>query len=165
MSEAERERIEDYNSFNDFFTRKLKKQSRPLSMKSNHLISPADGRIFAYDNIDKEQVIQVKGSSYRLGNLLDDEKLADEYKNGICIVIRLCPSDYHRFHFPDSGVAGDFKRIRGQYYSVNPISLHKMGEVYCQNKREITLFESDNFGQIIFCEVGAHMCRFYCAKV
>jgi len=155
MSEAERECIEDYYNFNDFFARRLKNQSRPLSMNMDHLISPADGRVFAYENIDKEQVIQVKGSSYRLGNLLDDEKLADEYQNGVCIVIRLCPSDYHRFHFPDSGIARDVKRIQGQYYSVNPISLHKIAELYCQNKREITLFESDNFGEIIFCEVGA----------
>ncbi|WBW96535.1 phosphatidylserine decarboxylase [Oceanirhabdus sp. W0125-5] len=155
MSEAERESVEDYSSFNDFFTRKLKKASRPLSLNKNHLISPADGRVFAYENIDKEQVIQVKGSYYRLGDLLDDEKLADEFNNGVCIVIRLCPADYHRFHFPDSGVADGFKRVNGQYYSVNPISLHKIAQVYCQNKREITLFDSDNFGKIIFCEVGA----------
>lgn len=155
MSEAERECIENYSNFNDFFARKLKKKSRPLSMKMNHLISPADGRVLAYENIDKEQVIQVKGSFYKLKDFLDDENLADEYHKGVCVVIRLCPSDYHRFHFPDSGVAHEVKRIKGQYYSVNPISLHKIAQVYCQNKREITLFESDNFKEIILCEVGA----------
>ncbi|KYH34699.1 phosphatidylserine decarboxylase proenzyme [Clostridium tepidiprofundi DSM 19306] len=155
MSEAEREHAYEYSNFNDFFTRKLKKKSRPISMNVEHLISPADGRVLAYENIDKDKVIQVKGSYYKLRDLLYDDNIANEYDKGVCIVIRLCPSDYHRFHFPDSGTAYESKKIKGQYYSVNPIALNKIVDLYCQNKREITLFESDNFGEMILCEVGA----------
>jgi phosphatidylserine decarboxylase len=64
MGQAERENIDDYKNFNDFFARKLKKEARPISMEKEHLISPADGRVFAYENIHKDGVIQVKGSTY-----------------------------------------------------------------------------------------------------
>ncbi|QEK11433.1 phosphatidylserine decarboxylase [Crassaminicella thermophila] len=155
MSEAERECIEDYKTFNDFFARNLKKEARPIDLEKKHLISPADGRVLAYENIHKDKVIQVKGSLYTLEEFFCDRNLAKEYDQGACIVIRLCPADYHRFHFPDSGIPYASKNIKGQYYSVNPIALKKIMGLYCQNKREITVFYSDNFGKMILAEVGA----------
>ncbi len=155
MDEAEKEDILEYENFNDFFARKLKKTTRPICNEYGSLISPADGRVLAYENIDIEAVIQVKGSIYRLCELFQDNKLAQEYDKGTCVVIRLCPSDYHRFHFPDSGVVSYSKEIKGNYFSVNPIALKKIGEIYCQNKREITLFNSDNFNEMVLMEVGA----------
>ncbi|QZY54149.1 phosphatidylserine decarboxylase [Crassaminicella profunda] len=155
MGEAERENIGEYKNFNDFFARKLKKESRPIPIEKNHLISPADGRVFAYENIRKDQVIQVKGSFYTLEEFFHDKSMAQVYDQGVCIVVRLCPADYHRFHFPDSGVPDEAKKIKGLYYSVNPIALEKIAKVYCQNKREITSFESDNFGKMALVEVGA----------
>ncbi|QXM06526.1 phosphatidylserine decarboxylase [Crassaminicella indica] len=155
MSEAEIENIDEYKNFNDFFARKLKNEARPIDMEKNHLTSPADGRVLAYENIHKDQVIQVKGSFYTLEEFFHDKNMAQIYHNGVCIVIRLCPADYHRFHFPDSGVPYEAKNIKGMYYSVNPIALQRIAKVYCQNKRAITIFESDNFGEIVFAEVGA----------
>ncbi|TCO73164.1 phosphatidylserine decarboxylase [Marinisporobacter balticus] len=155
MTEAERECIDEYHNFNDFFARKLKKEARPMSFDEEHLISPADGRVLAYENLDKDKLIQVKGSFYTLEEFFQDKNLANEYDKGICIVVRLCPADYHRFHFPDNGIPRTTRRINGRYYSVNPIALRKIMGIYCQNKREITLFESDSFGKIILAEVGA----------
>lgn len=155
MSEAERESVDSYNSFNDFFARKLKNEARPIAMEKKELISPADGRVFAYENIDKDKTIQVKGSFYKLEELFQNKSIANEYNKGVCIVVRLCPADYHRFHFPDSGIPSSTKKIKGEYYSVNPIALKKIIHIYCQNKREITLLESDNFDEIAFVEVGA----------
>jgi len=155
MEEAEIEDVLKYKNFNDFFARKLKKEARPICKADNSLISPADGRVFAYENINMDEVIQVKGLNYKLGELFQDEKLAIRYHGGVCIVVRLCPSDYHRFHFPDSGVPNSRKKIEGNYYSVNPIALNKIAEVYCQNKREITRFHSEHFREVVLMEVGA----------
>jgi len=155
MDEAEIENVLEYKNFNDFFARKLKKDARPICNKEDSLISPADGRVLGYENIKMDEIIQVKGSIYKLEDLLQDKKLAGQYDGGICVVVRLCPSDYHRFHFPDSGVSYYSKKIDGNYYSVNPIALNKIAQVYCQNKREITLFNSDHFGEVVLMEVGA----------
>ncbi|WP_031513816.1 phosphatidylserine decarboxylase [Desulfofalx alkaliphila] len=155
MSEAALELPEQYKDFNDFFTRKLKEDARPISKDKNHLVSPADGRMLAYQNIDIHQLIQVKGQFYSLEELLQDSLLAGQYQGGVCIVVRLNPSDYHRFHFPDSGIPVASKSIRGSYYSVNPLALNKIPQVYCRNYREVTIFKTDNFGEIIYTEVGA----------
>jgi phosphatidylserine decarboxylase len=155
MMEAERERIEDYAHFNDFFYRKLKKGARPVCEDEASLASPADGRVLAYDKIDMDQVVQVKGIHYKLSALFQDQDMARTYQGGTCIVVRLCPADYHRFHFPDSGTPESRKRIEGMYYSVNPVALKKVAEIYTQNKREITTFHSDHFGKIAIIEVGA----------
>ncbi|MDF2548712.1 MAG: phosphatidylserine decarboxylase [Anaerosolibacter sp.] len=155
MTEAEREQIEEYTHFNDFFYRKLKKKARPICEDEACLASPADGRVLAYDKIDMNQAVQVKGIHYKLSELFKDQDMAWTYQGGTCIVIRLCPADYHRFHFPDSGIPESRKRIEGMYYSVNPVALKKVAEIYTQNKREITTFHSDHFGKIAILEVGA----------
>ena len=144
-----------YKTFNDFFIRELKPDARPINNNKNVFISPADGKVFAYENIDIHKVIQVKGMEYSLVELFSSENLASQYEGGTCIVVRLAPSDYHRFHFPDSGVPKLINKIKGKFYSVNPIALKRIQKLYCQNKRELTLFESDNFGKIIMVEVGA----------
>lgn len=155
MMEAEREQPGQYKSFNDFFSRELKKTARPIVMEDNILAAPADGRLLAYEKIQMDHIIQVKGLTYTLKSLLNSNSLAEEYEGGTCIVIRLCPADYHRFHFPDSGVPQKHLHIKGHYYSVNPIALQEIAEIYCQNKREITIFNSSNFDKVLLIEVGA----------
>ncbi|MBB6632243.1 phosphatidylserine decarboxylase [Clostridium algidicarnis] len=147
--------LSKFNSFNDFFIRSLKKEARPIDENSNMLISPGDGRLFAYDNIDMDNLVQVKGLTYSLNELIEDKAIADKYNGGLCLVLRLCPTDYHRFHFIDSGICSDSKKVNGDYYSVNPIALEKIPKLYCQNKREWSLLKSENFGDVILVEVGA----------
>ncbi len=155
LTEAERENPQDYHSFNDFFTRRLKKGARKISKGQSTLASPADGKLLAYENIDREKVVQVKGLEYSLGELISDEEAAKTYQGGSKIIIRLAPSDYHRFHFPDSGVMGHTKEIKGKYSSVNPMALEKILRLYVQNKRDVTKFYSHNFGEILYIEIGA----------
>jgi phosphatidylserine decarboxylase len=155
LAEADQENPEDYKNFNEFFIRSLKEGARPVSKEPSHLVSPADGRMLAYENINIHQLLQVKGQEYSLEELLQSSKLAGKFQNGVCIIVRLNPSDYHRFHFPDSGIPGSFKRVPGSYYSVNPMALKKIPKVYCRNKRELSQFDADNFGEIVFVEVGA----------
>jgi phosphatidylserine decarboxylase len=154
MSNCEN-KLEDFKSFNDFFIRKLKLEARPLPLDENSFISPGDGRLFAYENIDLNNLLQVKGITYSLLELIQDNITASKFNDGICLVLRLCPTDYHRFHFVDSGRCDNTIKVKGAYYSVNPIALEKVDKVFCKNKREWSIFHSDNFGDILYIEVGA----------
>lgn len=145
----------DFESFNDFFIRELKKEARPINKEDNILISPGDGRLLAYENISIDKLIQVKGIHYNLSELIADDTLARQYEGGTCLILRLCPTDYHRFHFIDKGIPLENHFINGNYYSVNPIAIEKIPKLYCQNKREWSIFKSENFGDVLHIEVGA----------
>jgi phosphatidylserine decarboxylase len=155
LKEAQRESAEEYQSFNDFFTRKLKPSSRPVDKDPHALISPADGRLLAYGTVKAGQLLQVKGMWFPIKKLLNNAQLADRYEGGSAVIMRLNPTDYHRFHFPADGLPHQPKSIRGSYYSVNPIVLSHTEQVFCRNRREITLLESRLFGIIAIIEVGA----------
>lgn len=154
MSSAEK-KVKDFSSFNDFFYRKLKPNARALDSDSHSLISLGDGRLFAYENIDLDSLVQVKGLTYSLRELIKDDNVAEKYRNGTCLILRLCPTDYHRFHFIDSGICEDTRKIKGAYYSVNPVALQKVEKLFCENKREWSTFHSDHFGDVLYVEVGA----------
>lgn len=147
--------IKEFNNFNEFFIRELHSSARPIDMNKDIVISPGDGRLMVYDNISIDNLVQVKGIHYSLSELIQDDKIAKEYEGGTCLILRLCPTDYHRFHFIDWGVAEKTKFIPGNYYSVNPTALERIAKLYCQNKREWCVFHSENFGDIIHVEVGA----------
>lgn len=150
------EKAEDeFNSFNDFFTRKLKPYARPFSNEKNILISPADGRLLAHENIDLNNIMQIKGINYSLNELIQDKAIASKYVGGTCLIFRLCPTDYHRFHFIDAGLCEKSNEINGSYYSVNPVALKKIPKLFCANKREWSIFHSENFKDILYVEVGA----------
>ena len=145
--------VEEFKSFNDFFTRKLKEGARPFSKNPNDLASPADGRILVYDNIGESTKIRVKGIEDSFENLF--KRKINEFDNGQAAVIRLCPADYHRYHFPCSGTVTEQVKIKGKYHSVNPIALQAVPAVFCKNKRSYAFIETENFGRIAYMEVGA----------
>lgn len=147
--------IQDFKNFNDFFIRELKNISRPIDNDSDSFISPGDGRLLAFKNINKDKLLQVKGIEYSMAELIGNDEIADTYEGGLMLVLRLNPSDYHRFHFVDNGVASKNNKIDGHYYSVNPIALKNIPNLYLQNKREWSILSSENFGQILMMEVGA----------
>ena len=148
-------KLEEFTSFNDFFTRTLKSTARPIDMDPKALISPGDGRLLAFNNISMDSLVQVKNLTYSLEELISDSAVASKYEGGVCLILRLCPTDYHRFHFVDFGVPLESKFIDGSYYSVNPIALERIPKLFCQNKREWSLFKSENLGDILHVEVGA----------
>jgi phosphatidylserine decarboxylase len=147
--------VNEFTSFNDFFIRELTAEARPINKNENILISPGDGRITAYENISLDNIVQVKNLTYSLRELINDDNIANKYENGVCVILRLCPTDYHRFHFIDSGIPYENHYIKGHYYSVNPIALKAIPKLFCENKREWSLFKSDNFKDILHIEVGA----------
>lgn len=154
MDEYEKN-IDEYNSFNDFFYRRLSKNSRNICNDEKAFISPCDGKLLAIDKLDENSSFAVKGFKYTLSELLQNENLSKEYSNGTCLVFRLCPTDYHRFHFVDSGVCSQSKFIKGKYYSVNPVALENISKVFSENKREYSILKSHNFDDVIYIEVGA----------
>ncbi len=153
LNEAEKQK---FVSFNDFFIRKLKSDARKIDGDSNVIISPGDGKIFAYSNITNQDFI-VKGYQFNIKKFLQGDSLAKIYSNGSIIILRVCPTDYHRFHFPVSGKISQLTKIKGDYYSVSPIAIKKMIEIFCQNKREYVTIYTEKFGDIIMAEIGATM--------
>jgi len=153
MSVAQKQ---EFNNFNDFFTRKLKDGARPIDTTSNIVVSPADGKILAYADISNTDFI-IKGYRFDVSSFLDNPDLAQKYNDGALLIIRLAPIDYHRFHFPVSGNLSPNKKIDGDYYSVNPFALRKMAEIFCLNKREYTILSNPLFGDVVMAEVGATM--------
>jgi len=145
---------QDYETFNDFFTRKLKKSARPVDTSSTVVVSPADGKVLAYANVENSDFI-IKGHKFNVFTFLEDSILARHFDDGSMVVVRLAPYDYHHFHFPVSGRISPPVRIEGNYYSVNPIALHKMAEIFCQNKREFVIISNPVFGKVLMAEVGA----------
>jgi phosphatidylserine decarboxylase len=146
----------DFKNFNDFFTRKLKDNARPIDTSFNTVVSPADGKILAYADISNSDFI-IKGFRFDVSSFLDNPVLAQKYRDGALLIIRLAPADYHRFHFPVSGILTPDKKVGGDYYSVNPFALRKKAEIFCLNKREYTILSNPSFGDVIMAEVGATM--------
>ena len=147
--------LENFKSFNDFFSRKLKSSSRPIHGTDDQLIFPADGRHIVVSDLSREQAIWAKGQSFNLKKLLGSAERAERYKHGSVLISRLCPTDYHRFHFPCSGIISESELMNGYLYSVNPIALMRNISYLWQNKRSITELNSDTFGKLCLLEVGA----------
>jgi phosphatidylserine decarboxylase len=147
---------QEFNTFNAFFTRKLKHDARPVDTSSAIVVSPADGKILAYADISNSWFI-IKGYRFDVYSFLDNPDLAQKYHDGALLIIRLAPMDYHRFHFPVSGNISPNKKIDGDYYSVNPFALRKKAEIFCLNKREYTILSNPLFGDVVMAEVGATM--------
>jgi phosphatidylserine decarboxylase len=144
-----------FRSFNDFFIRKLKLSARPIAKGEDIAIIPADGRYRFYPNISQADGFLVKGKKFDLSTLLQDDDLASKYAQGTMVIARLCPSDYHRYHFPCSCIARKTHLINGSLYSVNPIALKQNIHIFSQNKRTLCELENDRFGKILYLEIGA----------
>lgn len=143
-----------YHSFNEFFVRKLKPESRPIAGDSSVVVSPADGKVLAYDNLSNSD-FYIKGYRFDVSSFLNNAELAKKYENGTLLIFRLAPPDYHRYHFPIGGLTAENIKIEGDYYSVNPLALRKKAEIFWLNKREYTLIKNPLFGDVIMSEVGA----------
>lgn len=147
---------QEFENFNDFFYRKLTEESRPINRDSLSIVSPADGKILVYENIKNQDFI-VKGYRFNLQKFLQNDSLSNLFEEGSLMIIRLCPTDYHRYHFPIDGTVTYQQNMRGDYYSVSPIALREKIELVSMNKRDFTIIESNNFGPIIMSEVAATM--------
>jgi phosphatidylserine decarboxylase len=153
LKEAEKENIADYATFNEFFTRKLKPQSRPIDHAHSILISPVDGTIGQMGKIHDQTMIQAKGHTYQLQDLVGKD-LASDFVDGQFINIYLSPSDYHRVHMPYTGQISETRYIPGKLFSVNPETTRAIPNVFARNERLICKIETA-FGPLLLLMVGA----------
>ncbi|MCB1112933.1 MAG: phosphatidylserine decarboxylase [Chlamydiia bacterium] len=147
------DRAESYRSFNAFFTRQLKQSCRPIS--DAPVVMPADARYYFYQDIAAANGFIIKGKKFSLANLIGDSSLAERYAGGSMVMARLCPTDYHRFHFPCDCIPGKPLRINGYLYSVNPFAVKQNIEIFTENKRFVTELKTESLGRVLYIEVGA----------
>jgi phosphatidylserine decarboxylase len=145
----------DYKTFNEFFYRALKPESRPIAPGEKVAVFPADGRHLAFQDIQAAAGFYVKGAKFSFAELLGSEQEATRFAGGAMLISRLCPVDYHRFHFSVSGTPGEPRLIKGWLYSVSPVALRRRLRYLIENKRVVTLVDSPQFGTVGIIEVGA----------
>jgi phosphatidylserine decarboxylase len=127
--------------------------AQDMDMKKGHLISPCDGWLSAYA-IQNDSSFLIKNSFYCLRDLLQDEELSKSYIGGVCLIFRLCASDYHHYCYIDDGYQGKNNYIPGMLHSVQPIACETY-PVYTLNRRSWTLMVTEHFGPVVQTEVGA----------
>lgn len=142
-----------FNSYNDFFTRKLLEEKKEVDYNSNHLVSPCYSKLSVYP-IAKNMSFKVKNTRYTLSRLLKSKKLAEKYEGGIACIFRLSVDDYHRYMYIDDGYQTKERKIKGVFHTVNPIA-NDMYPIYKENTRAYSILQSKNFGNVIMMEVGA----------
>jgi len=146
---------ESYGTFNEFFYRELKPAARPITSGSEVAVFPADGRHLAIQDLSSTDQFYIKGQRFDLGRFLGDADLAEEFEGGSVLISRLCPVDYHRYHFPVSGKAEVSKVLEGSLRSVSPLALRRRLAILWENRRERTIVDSAEFGRVVVMEVGA----------
>lgn len=143
----------EYKSYNEFFSRKIRKGARTIDMDSNHFISPADSKLTVLP-ITNDTRFTLKHTEYSVSSLLNNKELAREYQGGYAFIFRLTVDDYHRYGYVDDGVKENNIHIPGKFHTVNPIA-NDYFPIYKENTREYSILHSQNFGDIVMMEVGA----------
>ncbi len=145
----------EYTSFNDFFIRKFKSGKRNFASGSNTFCAGAEARYLAFPDLKMSQKFRVKGFEIDLTELLRNEETAKEFIGGTLVIARLCPVDYHRFHFPFSGKLTEHYRVAGHFHSVNPAAFPAEPKVFLKNERQVAILEHESLGRVAMIEVGA----------
>lgn len=144
-----------FRSFNDFFIRKFKEGQRPFPADQNVMGAFAEARYLAFRDISQPISIPVKGLGLDPMSLLGQTPGKERFQGGPCLLARLCPVDYHRYHFPDNGLISHQHLENGKLHSVNPLALQRHPELFFTNERQVSLLETENFGTLAYVEVGA----------
>jgi len=153
LAEAVNPDPRSYATFNDFFTRAIKAECRPIA--KTKLVSPVDGTISQYGNIENGLLVQAKGINYELQQLLGgNEERTKKYLNGKYITIYLSPKDYHRIHMPCAGLLIEQTHVPGRLYSVAKHTVKTIKGLFARNERVIATFETD-YGSMALILVGA----------
>ncbi|MGK5011217.1 archaetidylserine decarboxylase [Janthinobacterium sp. MDB2-8] len=153
MDEALDPDIAHYASFNDFFTRALRPDARPLA-KADY-VCPVDGRISQFGSIDKDQIFQAKGHNFSTTALVGgDAALAAQFEHGSFANLYLSPRDYHRIHMPCDGRLTRMIYVPGELFSVNPTTARGIPGLFARNERVVCVFDTAN-GPFVMTLVGA----------
>lgn len=146
---------QEFTSYNDFFTRKIKPQERPVAEEDKVLISPCDGKATVCRIADDSR-FYIKDTEYTVEQLLRNKKLARKYLGGYALILRLTVDDYHRYCYVADGEKSKNVVLPGVFHTVNPAANDAL-PIYKENAREYTLLKTEKFGTILMMEVGAMM--------
>ncbi len=153
MAEAADPDIASYASFNEFFTRPLKADARPLAAAA--FICPVDGAISQFGAIDRDRIFQAKGHSYSTTALVGgDAALAAQFQDGGFATLYLSPKDYHRIHMPCAGRLLRMIHVPGDLFSVNPVTARGVPGLFARNERVVCVFAGEQ-GPFVLVLVGA----------
>lgn len=154
LDEYARGSLSQYDSFNDFFTRELKADARPIADDPDSIVSPADGMISQIGQISQDQMLQAKGKSYEVGQLLADYELGKAMQDGSFATVYLAPTNYHRVHMPFAGTLVETIYVPGQLFSVNNVTAEHVTDLFARNERCVCVFDTE-FGKACVVLVGA----------
>lgn len=154
LSEAQRTQVSDYDSFNDFFTRQLKRGARQFDHPYEDILSPADGLLSQFGAIREGRCIQAKGIDFTVADLLADDQLATEFQSGQFATIYLSPKDYHRVHMPMTATLRKMIYVPGKLFSVNTYTADNLPGLFTKNERVVCVFDTDR-GPMVQVMVGA----------
>ncbi len=144
-----------YKSYNDFFTRRIRKGMRPVEPEPAGFISPCDSRLTVHEICDGAS-FHIKNTQYTMHSLFRDSRLAEEYRGGLLLLFRLTVDDYHRYCYTDNGTKSCDTYINGVFHTVNPFA-GQILPIYKENSRCYCTLETENFGKLLHMEVGALM--------
>ncbi len=155
MSEAKEQNINNFSSFNDFFTRELKPDARHINSDIKGIACPADGAVSQAGNITQGKIFQAKGMSFSTVDLLGgNTETAASFDDGVFTTIYLSPKDYHRLHMPVTGTLKEMIHIPGRLFSVNTITTESVPGLFARNERVVCVFDTE-LGPMALILVGA----------
>ncbi len=155
LEEFARKNMNEYSSFNDFFTREFDEGVRPIDQTENTIVSPVDGKVMESGRVSDGKLFQLKNMEYNLSDLLNkNPQLIEAFKDAFYVTIYLAPYNYHRVHIPHQGKLLHNEIIDGKTYKVNEQALRKIDALYTKNARQISQFESSKVNYCIIM-VGA----------
>lgn len=154
MREFDNPNPSNYTTFNEFFTRKLRNNARPIDTNLSSLVIPADGIITQIGKINQTNTFQIKGIPYHLDGLLaGHDNIIDYFSNGSFVIIYIPPQNCHRVYMPCTGTLREVLYIPGELFSVHPKITKNIPNIFSRNERVICLFETD-FGYMVQILVG-----------
>lgn len=155
MSIAVEPELTNYACFNDFFTRAIRPETRPIDDDDNSFCSPVDGAMSQFGPIENGKIIQAKNHHYSALEILGgNQEYADIFANGEFCTIYLAPKDYHRIHMPCNGRLTSMSHIPGKLFSVNPLTANNVPNLFARNERVVSYFDTE-FGKMALVAVGA----------
>jgi phosphatidylserine decarboxylase len=146
---------DSYRSFNEFFIRRFKLGKRTFVSDPHRMPAFAEARYVGFDAVKDEEHYPVKGHFLRASDLVGNDQISKIFAGGPLLIARLCPVDYHRYHYPDTGKVLDHFRVPGAYDSVNPLALKYKNQIFIKNERHVSILQTENFGRLAYIEVGA----------
>ena len=154
LDEYERQSFNAYESFNDFFTRELKDEARPIDATDDGIVSPADGVVSQLGQIEDAKLLQAKGRYYEIGQLLANTDDGDYFADGSFATVYLAPSNYHRVHMPFDGTLTTTRYVPGALFSVNNSTAANVPDLFARNERLVCMFDTE-YGKAAVVMVGA----------